>query len=122
MTIRGVARASVEETCGRCTKRFERPLETEFQVFSDRQGSDSPADSVELERDGDLVYHDGVMLDFSDAVREAIVLSLPISPICRPDCQGLCPHCGADRNVEACRCSSEAHDPRWKALEKLKNE
>jgi uncharacterized protein len=121
ITIRGVARATVEEVCGRCSRAFERPLETEFMVFSDRLGTDSPADSEELERDGDLVYHDGVLLDFSDAVREAIVLSMPISPLCREDCKGLCPHCGIDLNQESCRCAEEVKDPRWEALKKLKD-
>lgn len=121
VTIRGAARGMVEEVCGRCSKTFERPLDVEFLVFSDRLGSDSPVDSEELERDGDLVYHDGVMLDISDAVREAIVLSMPISPLCRDDCRGLCPHCGVDRNVESCRCAETARDPRWEALKKLKD-
>jgi uncharacterized protein len=43
-------------------------------------------------------------------------LSLPSSPVCRPDCKGLCPHCGQDLNEGSCDCHTEAVDPRWAAL------
>jgi uncharacterized protein len=121
LTLRAHARADVEETCGRCTRTFKRPLEVELMVFSDRRGSDDESTSRELEREGQLVYHDGTSLDITDAVREAIILSLPISPICREDCKGLCPGCGADLNEEPCRCTEEKADPRWSALKGLKD-
>jgi uncharacterized protein len=121
LTLRAQAIAEVEETCGRCTKPFTRPLDVELLVFSDRRGSDDEATSRELEREGQLVYHDGTSLDITDTVREAVILSLPISPLCREDCRGLCPGCGQDLNEEACRCSGEKPDPRWSALKGLKD-
>jgi uncharacterized protein len=121
LTLRAHARSEVEETCGRCTRTFVRPLDVELLVFSDRRGSDDESTSRELERDGQLIYHDGASLDITDAVREAIILSLPISPVCREDCRGLCPGCGADLNEESCRCTGERTDSRWSALKDLKD-
>lgn len=121
LTLRAHATALVEETCGRCTKAFQRPLDVEFLVFSDRRGSDDESTSRELEREGQLVYHDGTSLDITDAVREAIILSLPIGPVCREDCRGLCPGCGRDLNEEPCGCTGEKSDPRWSALKGLKD-
>lgn len=119
ITVRGVARAEVEEACGRCTRRFQRSLEVDVLVYCDRQGSDDEALARDLEQEGQLVYHDGVSLDITGPVREAIILSLPISPLCGEDCRGLCPRCGVDLNTETCHCSEETIDPRWSALKRL---
>jgi uncharacterized protein len=62
----------------------------------------------------------GDQLDLVPMVREIIVLDTPLSPLCRPDCGGLCPHCGADQNVEPCSCTLVDDDPRWAALEQLR--
>lgn len=55
-------------------------------------------------------------LDIRPAVREAWLLDVPAFAQCRPDCKGLCPTCGADRNTGACRCDASPIDPRWDAL------
>lgn len=59
-------------------------------------------------------------LDLAEAVRQAAVLAEPMQPLCRPDCQGLCPGCGADRNEGACGCAARLPDERWQALRGLK--
>lgn len=59
-------------------------------------------------------------LDLGPMVRDAIVLELPLAPLCREDCQGLCPHCGADRNHESCECVAP-RDPRWANLDVLRS-
>jgi uncharacterized protein len=53
-------------------------------------------------------------------VREVIVLDAPMSPLCRDECQGLCPECGVDRNVESCACVAAVADSPWIALDQLK--
>lgn len=58
-------------------------------------------------------------LDLTEAVRQAAVLAEPMQVLCRPDCLGLCPQCGADRNLGACRCPAEPVDERWAALRRL---
>lgn len=61
-------------------------------------------------------------LELEAALREELLLALPAFPLCRPDCRGLCPRCGADRNEEECDCAVEETDPRWQALRELKHE
>jgi uncharacterized protein len=59
-------------------------------------------------------------LDLGPMVRDAIALELPLAPLCRVDCRGLCPQCGADRNHEACSCGAP-RDPRWANLDVLRS-
>jgi uncharacterized protein len=61
----------------------------------------------------------GDEVDLEPLVRDAVLLELPQAPLCRPDCQGLCPYCGANRNEEACGCEAPS-DPRWSALDVLR--
>ena len=63
---------------------------------------------------------EGDQLDLEPLVREALLLELPLAPLCRPDCAGLCPECGADRNEVDCGHRLDAHDPRWDALDQLR--
>lgn len=121
VTIRGHGEAPVEETCSRCTQTFVLPLLVDILVFCDRRGSDSAVDARQLEQEGEVVYHDGVSVDLTEAVREAIILAEPMSPVCRENCKGLCAGCGADLNTESCRCGEPEPDPRWTALGQLKS-
>jgi uncharacterized protein len=59
------------------------------------------------------------VIDLEPMVRDAVVLELPAAPLCRPDCAGLCPICGGDRNLTACDCHDDEPDPRWAALRQL---
>jgi uncharacterized protein len=58
-------------------------------------------------------------VDLAPLVHDAIWLDLPLVPLCREDCQGLCPYCGVDRNDEVCHCSGPV-DPRWAMLDELR--
>jgi uncharacterized protein len=57
-------------------------------------------------------------LDLEPIAHDACILELPLAPLCRPDCLGLCPSCGVNRNHETCTCTEKA-DPRWAALSGL---
>ncbi|MBK9178948.1 MAG: DUF177 domain-containing protein [Acidimicrobiales bacterium] len=59
-------------------------------------------------------------VDLEQVLREVVLLELPLAPLCREGCLGLCPVCGADRNLEACDCVAAAADPRWAALDRLR--
>jgi uncharacterized protein len=63
----------------------------------------------------------GEMLDLSPLVRDALLLELPIAPLCREDCLGLCPTCGAELNEGPCQCPPAAGDPRWSGLDVLRD-
>jgi uncharacterized protein len=60
-------------------------------------------------------------LDLEPLARDAVLLELPLAPLCTPDCQGLCPQCGINRNEETCTCEQPV-DPRWSALDALRDE
>jgi uncharacterized protein len=62
----------------------------------------------------------GDQIDLAAMIRENILLEAPLAPVCRPDCAGLCPTCGIDRNLADCDCVDAAVDPRWEALSQLK--
>ncbi|HKJ02985.1 MAG TPA: DUF177 domain-containing protein, partial [Longimicrobiales bacterium] len=76
------------------------------------------------EEDGDVrLFDDHVPeLDLSDSVREEILLAVDLFVVCDPECRGLCPQCGVNRNVETCSCTTDESDPRWDALRALKEE
>ncbi len=59
-------------------------------------------------------------IDLEPMVHDAVLLELPIAPLCRVDCKGLCPTCGVNRNEEDCGCGNHEIDPRWAALGALR--
>lgn len=69
--------------------------------------------------DDDAFPIEGDQIDLAPAVREHVLLELPDDPLCRDDCAGICPVCGADRNVAPCDCDTSVRDDRWAALSDL---
>jgi uncharacterized metal-binding protein YceD (DUF177 family) len=88
-----------------------------------RRAREAPVESeVELEKDelGTLVI-EGEHLDTEPLIAEQILLEVPMKPLCSPECRGLCPRCGADRNVVPDCCEEPAGDERWEALGALRD-
>lgn len=113
--VRGEVVFHVELECARCLAPRDRALTTSVtELFVD------PArDDVDID-DGYELVDDLTGLDLSTLVRDALVADLPMRVLCRDDCAGLCPTCGADRNVESCGHTADADvDPRWAALADL---
>ena len=65
-------------------------------------------------------WYRGNEIEVDSYLSEVVALALPVQPICREDCAGLCPKCGADRNQAPCACGDSQVDPRWQALERLR--
>lgn len=122
LTIRGRAELEGEQICARCTQPFRFRLGADFLVVSEPRGSEDPRDEAALERDGEILFHDGNELVLDGAIREALILEVPVVMLCRPDCKGLCPHCGKDLNEGACSCSVSSGDPRWEVLRDRKEQ
>ena len=81
--------------------------------------TDDPEDGLELlATDLDVVYYDDLVVPFDALVEEQVQLELPLKALCRDDCRGLCPMCGADRNLDPCACKPPG-DERWKTLRTL---
>ncbi|MEO8587681.1 MAG: DUF177 domain-containing protein [Acidobacteriota bacterium] len=78
-----------------------------------------PEDGLELlAADLDVLYYDDLVVPFDPLVEEQVQLELPLKALCRDDCRGLCPMCGADRNLDPCACKPPG-DERWKTLRTL---
>jgi len=109
--------------CDRCAKPVKQAIESGGSlVVSTRPGRVRQSGEVALrEEDLGWLEIDGEALDTGPLVREQALLEIPTRPLCREDCAGLCPRCGADLNEGACDCAEEGADPRWgAALEALK--
>jgi len=79
----------------------------------------SDTEFLELDEDIRYVAPEQSEIDITEDIRETVLLAIPIKLLCKHDCKGLCPHCGANLNVESCTCAEEMIDPRWEALKKL---
>ena len=71
--------------------------------------------------DVDFAPFEGDEIDLGELFREQILLAIPMTPLCREECKGLCPVCGADLNAGECSCERGEIDPRWSALADLKD-
>lgn len=97
---RGHVQTRVRGACRRCLKELVVPLEQDIEVLfsADPDAADDPA-----------VYPlqaPVTRVDVRSAVREELALAAPVFPLCRDDCAGLCPRCGADRNLGPCACAA----------------
>jgi DUF177 domain-containing protein len=113
--VTGSAVAPLDGECARCLDPLETSTEISFQELYRYQ-----PDPGESEGDGEERFLDGELLDLEPAFRDAVVLALPLSPLCREDCPGLCAECGAklaDAGPE--HGHGDKVDPRWGLLTKL---
>jgi uncharacterized protein len=117
LQIRGTARVGIRQACARCLKEGA----TDLVALIDTVASSQAARDAGLEVPEGMLYHNGEVLELAGEVRELLLLEVPTVPLCRADCPGLCPHCGADLGVGACGCAAEPHaDSRWSALWELR--
>ncbi len=128
--LEGSASGSVELSCGRCLRRYRHALREPFRLVLEPAAERVPADpegAAALARDGLWLSDDletgwfrGHAIDLGPWFRELLALALPVQPLCREECRGLCPRCGVDRNLESCGCAqTSAHSP-FAVLGKLK--
>ena len=112
----------MELTCARCLEVLSRPLAAEFSQYYQSNAHHSLTGEIALQKkDLEVGFFTGDSIDVSDIVREQIFLSLPMKPLCREDCKGLCPACGRNRNRDRCRCGPLVSDPRLAPLLKFRN-
>ena len=115
--LQGKINATAEVDCDRCLKSVSIPVETEFDVTYVPAADYTSNEAAELqEEDLSLSVFDGEAIDIDELVREQTLLALPNRALCGEDCKGLCPICGADKNVNPCDCQSKEIDPRWAGL------
>jgi uncharacterized protein len=117
--IQGRYSGAMETECDRCLARAAYPLDTTFDLFY-RPPPALTADEIKIdEGEAEIGFYEGLGLELADVIEEQILLAMPMQRICRPDCKGICPICGANRNEVACNCRAKPADDRWTALKNL---
>ena len=109
-------------SCQRCLEPLVETVEQPLQLLF-LPGAQAPASSEHAlaeEELGVVEVPEDDEVDLRPLLVEQIQLNVPIKPLCREACAGLCPTCGANRNAGPCGCENEEIDPRWKALQAFK--
>lgn len=111
---RGRLEAELEFACSRCLTPFTFSIAAPLHLVM------TEVDSQKLHDYGDeaLPVREG-RVDIEPGIRAAVFAVMPFKPLCDPECRGLCPACGVNRNKEICHCRDDDTDPRWEALKKL---
>jgi len=118
------ARLSYEQTlsCNRCLQPIVEHAEPEIELMIVVERPRATGGEHELKEDElGVLTVDEEILETDPILLEQLQLNVPMKPLCQPDCQGLCPVCGADRNAGECSCEESTMDPRWASLAALKS-
>lgn len=127
--LKGKLRYEQTLVCMRCLTEFVDPVSADVEILllveedeRSRYESGEDDDEVELSEEelGMLILPEE-KVDTEPILLEHLQLNVPMKPLCRPECKGLCPRCGADLNEGECDCDTTSVDPRWAALAGLKD-
>lgn len=120
--VQGRLSANTEVDCDRCLSLVAIPIEAQFSVQYVTRLEYESSQAVALEEE-DMAFSvfDDQAIDIDQLVREQVLLTVPVRALCREDCKGLCPSCGADQNMNKCSCESTEIDPRWAVLKNLRS-
>jgi len=118
--VRGNLTGQVELTCSRCLTSFRQPVAADFDLLLVPAPAAAAAEEELSAADLDVDYYTGEVVDLETILKEQIILMLPIKPLCDEACNGLCPQCGANLNLETCHCRPEAVNSPFADLAKLK--
>ena len=128
--IEGTVSGALELECGRCLVRYGHPLREPFRLVLEPAGSRVPAEpqaAKALAHQGmclgdelETGWYQGHEIDLGDFLREVLTLAMPVQPLCKEECLGLCPRCGADRNAGPCGCDEQRASSPFAALKALK--
>ena len=119
--IKGRLATSLETICARCLEPITQDVKREFDLLYRPQGADAGRDEISVtDAKAEISYYegDGILLD--DAVREQVLLAVPLKVTCREDCKGLCPHCGQNLNEGQCSSAVPLEEPRWAPLKEIR--
>jgi len=118
--VRADVRAVVRAECARCLVECDAPLAAHFEALyvpelqHDDLGSRTARAEDESQR---ILYYSSGVVDLGEQIIEAVSLAIPMKPLCRDGCRGLCPHCGANLNEGRCSCAE--HDDFGKPFKEL---
>lgn len=109
--VRGKIHGEYSVTCGKCLGAARIVVDEPDLILTFlpptqmKHGDDEELSAEDL----DVLLHDGEELDLEPVLREQMILALPIAPLCREDCQGICATCGAELNFEKCKCADQSN-------------
>lgn len=118
----GTLRTALEGACRRCLEpcRVEVELDLQEEFYPMVRIGEVPLDDVpEEDQDEALLIDEHHILDLTEVIRQGLWLAAPMQALCRPDCAGLCPNCGGNRNLGECTCDQTPVDPRWATLQAM---
>ena len=119
--VRGHLEGILQLNCSRCLTQFSLPVEADFDLLlapaPDRMGeTDEELSKSDLDRD----FYTGETVNLESILREQVLLTLPLKPLCAEACKGICPRCGADLNQEPCQCPAEESSSRLAIVKNIK--
>jgi len=118
--VNGHVETRAEVECDRCLQPVETDVNSDFALEYIPDSEYELGGVAELtEAEMSVSVFDGKAVDVDEIVKEQILLAVPTRMLCREDCKGICPECGADRNKGDCNCTTNDIDPRWAALKDL---
>lgn len=122
--VAGHIESVLELKCGRCLESYQMPFSSDFFLtyskelpeFDDDDGEETELSAEEM----GLILIEGEELELLEPLQEQLMMAMPIQPICRNECKGLCPICGCNLNTATCQCVEEKFDTRFDALKNFK--
>ncbi len=110
MVLEAKAKVDYETECARCLKPITGQCEIDFvrEVALKLESKDEEGEYI--------LVNENSCLSIDEAIKEEIILSLPLRSLCKEDCKGLCPKCGCNKNETECSCVLKEPDPRWNIL------
>ena len=123
MLLDGTLHGAFSLSCSRCLKEFVQPFEFAVSATYVQTTETQPGARGEnsLEDNARIAFF-GDEIDLISGIREDLMLNIPLKPLCKENCRGLCFQCGADLNEEECRCTRETADPRLAGLRSIRTQ
>ena len=105
--IRGHLSTTLEAACDRCLSRVELPVDSHFDLLYQPMQTIAKEEVVEIPKDEmEVGFFQGDGIELAEVATEQVILSVPMKVVCRSECRGLCPGCGANLNLTQCNCSA----------------
>ena len=121
--LAGSVETTLELPCSRCLEPFSWPVEAAFDLRYQPHAQNTGEGEREIEEDDlSTAFYANDQIDLGQLMREQFYLSLPMKPLCRDDCKGLCAACGTNLNRGTCDCKRDWEDPRLAALKQFRVE
>jgi uncharacterized protein len=118
--VKCVLDTEIELACSRCLSRFRYPLKISFEEeFLPTIDMASGMPLPQTDEPGVFTIDENHILDLTEPARQYALMTIPMKPLCRDECAGLCRKCGHNLNQGSCECPPDEIDPRWSSLTKL---